>query len=554
MARKNYSCDFETTTDPNDCRVWAWGYMEIGNNKNYRIDHTIDEFMLWAEKSQGNIYFHNLKFDGSFIVNWLLHKGYVHDDSGLEGTFNTIISNSGQWYMVDLCFGYKGKRKLHTVMYDSMKKLPFSAETVAHAYELDLMKGEIDYHKYRPVGYEMDDEERAYIKNDVEIIAQALQIQFSQGLDRMTSGSDSLWGYKTSVSPKTFDKWFPVLNIEADSDIRKAYRGGFTWLNEKHQGTDIHGGIVFDVNSLYPAQMYNRELPYGRPVPFEGEYEYDEKYPLSITRIQCEFAIKEGYIPMIQIKNDLRFKATEYLKSSNGERVDLYVTNIDLEMIMEHYDLYDVEYIAGWKFKSSKGMFKKFIDKWSLIKDTETGAIREMAKLMLNSLYGKFATNPDITGKIPVLKEDGSNMFMMGDEETKDPVYTAMGVFVTSWARHTTIGTAQLCQDRIIYCDTDSIHLTGLEPPDAIKDLIDPITMGLWDWESTFEKARYLRQKTYCQVIDGELDVKCAGMPQSVKKYVTWDNFQVGFSHDGKLLPKQVPGGVWLKDTVFTIH
>jgi len=89
-------------------------------------------------------------------------------------------------------------------------------------------------------------------------------------------------------------------------------------------------GIVFDVNSLYPSQMYTRELPYGEPIPYQGEYEEDESHPLYIQHIRCEFQLKEDRIPMIQVKNDLRFKATEYLKSSNGELVDLYVTNIDI--------------------------------------------------------------------------------------------------------------------------------------------------------------------------------------------------------------------------------
>src|SRR5699024_8564565 len=168
------------------------------------------------------------------------------------------------------------------------------------------------------------------------------------------------------------------------------------------------------------------------------------------------------------------------------------------------------------------------------------------AKLMLNSLYGKFATNPDVTGKVPYLKEDGSNGFYMGDEEFKDPVYTPMGVFITSWARYTTISSAQMVYDRIIYCDTDSMHLTGTDIPENLKDIINDKKMGYWDWESTFEKAKYIRQKTYCQVIDGKLKVTCAGMPDSVKKKVTWDNFKIGFTASGKLIPKQVNGGVVL--------
>lgn len=103
MARKKYSCDFETTTKPEDCRVWAYGWMEIGNKKNYKIGSSINDFMMWCEKSQGDCYFHNLRFDGSFIVNWLLKNGYTWEKSGQPKTFVTIISNMGQWYAIDIC-------------------------------------------------------------------------------------------------------------------------------------------------------------------------------------------------------------------------------------------------------------------------------------------------------------------------------------------------------------------------------------------------------------------------------------------------------------------
>ena len=554
MAKKKYSCDFETTTDPNDCRVWAWAYVEVGNKQNKDIGNNIDGFMAWLKRAKAHIYFHNLRFDGEFIVNWLLKNGWEYSDKPKPGTFQTVISSMGQWYMIDICYGYRGKHKQNTVIYDSLKKLPFSVSEIAGAFNLPMAKGEIDYHKYRPPGYEITDEEKDYIFKDVEIVADALEIQFNQGLNKITNGSDSLNGFKSSISRKLFDKYFPVLPLELDEEIRKAYRGGFTWLNERYQEKEIGLGLVYDVNSLYPAQMYNRPLPYGAPLKFEGQYEYDPDYPLYIQAIECEFEIKEGYIPTIQIKKNLMFKPNEYLKSSNGERVQLYVTNVDLEIIKEHYHLFDLEYINGYKFKQATGLFNKFIDKWTYIKTHETGAKKTLAKLMLNSLYGKFATDPDVTGKVPYLKDDGACGFTQGDEEYRDPIYTAMGVFITSWARYTTITTAQRCFDRIIYCDTDSIHLEGTETPEAIKDIIDPDKLGYWDHESTFTRAKFLRQKTYVEEIDGELDVKCAGMPDNIKENVTFENFQVGFSSMGKLLPKHVDGGIVLEDTEFTIH
>lgn len=603
-SRKKFSCDFETTTKLDDCRVWGYAYMEIGNPTNWGYGNNLDEFMEWVEEINADLYFHNLKFDGSFIVNWLLKNGFTYSKEGEKNTFNIIISNMGQWYMIDVSYGYKNNRKIHTVFYDSLKKLPFSVSRIAKSFRLDVLKGEIDYHLERGLDYEIKDDELDYMKNDVEIVAKALDIQFSQGLTKMTNGSDSLSGYKTSIGKEVFEQLFPVLEVDLDSEIRMAYRGGFTWLNEKYKGLDLKDGIVFDVNSLYPSVMYNKDLPYGHPIPYVGKYDEDKEYPLFIQHIRCSFELKEGHIPTIQIKKDIRFKATEYLHHSNEEIVDLYVTNVDLELIKEHYHLYDLEYGNGWKFKSATGMFNKFIDRWSYIKMTETGAIRELAKLMLNSLYGKFASNPDVTGMLPYLKEDGSNGFVLGEEELKEPVYTPMGVFITSYARELTIRTSQKCYNRIIYCDTDSMHLVGTEIPENIKDIIDPKKMGCWDFEGQFMYGRYLRQKTYMQKIisikgifedlkdvpikgkkgegyyhknelylwvddkfekvgnigDDNRDtfdipwvVKCAGMPENVKEKVTWENFHGGFSSYGKLLPKQVSGGVVLVDTEYTI-
>jgi hypothetical protein len=586
MARKLFSCDFETTTQKDDCRVWAYGYMEIGNKQNYRIGNNIDEFMEWVEKIKADLYFHNLKFDGSFIVNYLLKAGFewTHKEKsknhGHAKTFSTMISNMGQWYMVDICYGYKGRKKLHTVIYDSLKKLPFPVKTIAKAFNLPIMKGDIDYKLYRPVGWEITPEENEYIYGDIFIVASALEMQFEQGLTSMTTGSDSLNGFKDIITKPNFQKFFPVLSKVIDDQIRKAYRGGFTWVNDVFKGRELGEGLVFDVNSLYPAMMYLNYLPYGTPEKFDGEYVHNETYPLYIQTISCSFELKPGHIPTIQLKKNARYGENEYIKSSKHEIETLHVTNVDLALIREHYDLYEETYHGGYMFKQKNNLFKEFIDYWMDIKINSTGAIKQLAKLMLNSLYGKFASNPIVTSKIPYLKEDGSNGFKMPivegefeekngrliakiDEELKDPVYTAMGCFITAYARDYTIRTAQKCFDRIAYCDTDSIHLVGTEIPDVIKDIIDPDKLGYWNHESTFTRAKFIRQKTYVEEVDNVLHVKCAGMPDNLKKYVIWENFNpynermMLPARDGywwgKLMPKQVSGGVVLSETSFMI-
>ena len=139
-----------------------------------------------------------------------------------------------------------------------------------------------------------------------------------------------------------------------------------------------------------------------------GKYKEDKVYPLSIQMITCSFEIKKNKIPTIQLKNNIGFKGNEYLESSNNEIVCLVLTNVDLKLFFEQYNVYDLEFICGWKFKGIHGIFENYINKWIKRKNEATiegnKGQRTLAKLMLNSLYGKFATSLDVQSKIPYLR------------------------------------------------------------------------------------------------------------------------------------------------------
>jgi len=551
------TADFETTTNELDCRVWAWGVCEIGNPNYFIHGNNIDGFFNFCENSENStIYFHNLKFDGEFILCWLFEHGFKHVKDRKElktKTFTTLISDKGQFYSMKIVFKKIGKKTNFIEIYDSLKILPFSVDAIAKGFNLPITKLEIDYNKPRPVGYKLTPEEIDYLRNDVDIIARALTIIFGQDLKKMTAGSNALFDYKRTVSIKSFDRWFPV--PEYDEDVRKSYKGGFTYLNPKYKGVDIGKGIVLDVNSLYPSVMRNKPLPYGEGIYFEGQYKKDVLYNLYVQMLTCQFEIKPGHIPTIQLKNNLSFIPTEYLTTSGAEEVTICLTNVDLELFLKHYNIYNLEYHSGWKFKSTTGLFTEYIDKWTDVKIQasidKNNAMRTLAKLMLNSLYGKFALNPNVQSKIPYY-DNRIVKYYVGDKETRTPLYIPVGTFVTSWARYTTITSAQSVYDRFIYADTDSLHLIGEELPDNLD--IDPVNIGKWKHESTFTRARFLRQKSYIEEIDGEIKITCAGLPESCYKYVTWDNFKAGASYPGKLQPKHVPGGIVLKDIDFTIN
>ncbi len=154
-----------------------------------------------------------------------------------------------------------------------------------------------------------------------------------------------------------------------------------------------------------------------------GKYKDDKVYNLYIQQIVACFDLKENHLPTIQIKNRrFEFKETEYLSSSNGEIVTLYLTSIDLKLFLEHYDVSDLSYIDGWKFKSIDGIFTDYITKWTnrKIQASKEGnkSQRQLSKLMLNALYGKFATSLKAQAKIPYL-ENGIVKYKLGKVEDK---------------------------------------------------------------------------------------------------------------------------------------
>jgi len=438
---------------------------------------------------------------------------------------------------------------------DSLKKLPFSVKEIAKAFDLPIQKGEIDYDAVREIEHVVTCDEKSYILGDGFIVAKALEKQFSEGLDKMTIGSDALTQFKIGLAnseikkvyEKVFRRHFPLLNKKTDAYVRNAYRGGYVYVKKELRGVDVAEGLSYDVNSLFPSVMKKMLMPYGSPVFYVGEYEKNVEYPLFIARINVEFEIKEGFLPCIQLKNNLLYRSTEYLEKSEGE-VELFVSSVDLELIKNHYNC-RIEYVDGYMFKGVYGIFDAYIKKWMNVKENNTGARRQIAKLMLNSLYGKFGSNPDVTGKIPYLENDVVK-YRLSEYKEKDTVYTPLGVFITSYARYKTISTAQKFYDRFAYCDTDSIHLLGLEVPDIE---IHRTKLGAWKHEYDFKRARYIRAKTYVEELEDEsLVVKCAGMTDDIKSRVTFDNFKVGFK-DIRLRKKSVKGGVKLIKSPFEI-
>ena len=547
-----FCADFETTTDLEDCRVWAYAIVNIDEVDEIVYGNDIDDFIQWCEdNAPATVYFHNLAFDGSFIIDYIERKGWKwveHKKYMKKGNYCTLISDMNQVYSISLSFGKKKVIEFR----DSLKIIPLSIADMAKAFKLPIQKGTLDYESYREVGHELTDAEKEYISYDVKIAAMSIKPFIEQGLSKLTAGSNALADFYTILGGhKKFRMFYPYLNELQDTFIRKAYRGGFTYVNPKYQGKKIGEGIVLDVNSLYPSVMYSCDgqlLPIGLPEWYNGEYVYDEEMPLWVGSVSCWFKVKHNHIPCIQLKANKMYKQTEYIKDSGGE-VSFITTSVDWELIKNQYDLQCVKFYGGYKFAACDFMFKPYVDKWIKIKNQATidgnMGLRQIAKLMLNSLYGKFATRIKGYSRKPVMIDDSIHYIDM-EEEKRNPVYLPVGVFITAHARYKTVMAAQSVYDRFLYADTDSLHLIGTEFPDNLE--IDNVKLGAWKHESTFYKAKFLRAKCYIEY-ENDCDnptVHVAGMPKTCHSQVDIDNFEIGAEYDGKLYQHRVKGGIVL--------
>lgn len=572
-----YVADFETTTDPEDCRVWAYGLANINTADSLwdvEIGPSIHRFFDRMAEEDSVCYFHNLKFDGEFIFWQLFKEGYTHvkDRPHRAGQFSTLISSMGSFYSITV----RWKNGKKTEFRDSLKKLPYSVAVVAKAFNQPEQKGELDYTAYRAPGHIPTAAERAYIAADVLIVARALKTQFDQGMTKLTVGSDSLAEFKKITGTRLYDKLFPVLPDEMDAEIRAAYRGGFTYADTRFRGKVTRPGITYDVNSLYPSVMYDRVLPYGEPIYAPGLPSPTREYPLFIVSLTFTAKLKPGHIPCIQVKGSSHFLATEY-QTEITEPVTISCTSVDLQLWEDHYDLDILSYNGGWLFRGVSGLFTEFIDKWMDVKANNEGGLRALAKLQLNALYGKFGTNPNITPKEPVYDPDTKTVrLVLGDEETKDPIYTAMACFVTAYARDVTIRAAQDNYPNFAYADTDSLHLLIDDDPIGLD--VDPHKLGAWKREYRFDAGLFVRAKAYierlpspthdeadCPLAGQDFGIRdkhgewcrhvthVAGMPDRIGARLTIPDFQEGKKFRGKLQPKRVPGGIVLEDIGFTL-
>lgn len=553
-----YMADFETTVEmqyrvEGRVRVWAWAVEEVDQNQKVYKGELIQDFIKLFEGKKAYIYFHNLKFDGSYLLDYWMAHGVPYGEENKEEYVTTLIDGHGAWYMLEY---HCEATNTHLWFKDLMKKYRMPLEKVAGIFGIEgkspLLLG------YRPLNREVTDWEWERVLGDVRIGAVALRYQLVNHLTGLTVASDAMMSYKDFIGRDLYDRRHPKLPLETDQILRKAYRGGWTFLNPIYKEIDINDVMIYDINSMYPAcmaGMHDEPLPYGIPIRKDSNYKLKSD-ELAIQRVHMSIHLKDNSFPWLHYRNMYGHTSEEYIY--NEENIQVTLTSVDIELLKQTYDLDDFMILDNIVFKSEVGQFRDFVFHQNRIKieagKEGNGGKRQEAKDMMNTLSGKFALNPLTKSKIPRFEENQIRYTLMDDE--REALYCPTSCFITAHCRKRIVTDANKFGSQFVYADTDSLHILkgDIDPEDLLET--DDYELGMYAKEAEYRRARYLRAKAYYHD-DGEgsdkLEIKCGGMPDRVKKTVDWNNFHLGSIFKGKLMGKVVPGGYMLAECNFKI-
>lgn len=561
-AKDVYVADFETTTCQPP-RVWLAGFTKVGELEKFNYQNNIDDFMTFFlyKKNEVKIYFHNLTFDGQFIMWWLEDKGFVCDMryAPVElGHYTVLIDENSQIFFIKIM----KPDKTILYIYDSFKLYRNSLKKLAIDFDLKYKKGEIDYSRHNNRRKKITKEELEYFKRDLFILSELMSKYYKQfNKIKMTISGQALQQFKLTLPVYKFK--LPELNEYEDDFIRGAYRGGICYVNKKIKNKVIKcDGACYDFNSMYPSMLHSSSgnyYPIGKPSVMGGFQDLInciKKQKLFIIKCSCKYKIKENRLPCISGLRSRFGEGDIWEEDSKGHTI-LHLTNIDLKLLINNYVIQDFVFIDGfyWEYKEI-GLFDKYVNKWYNIKKTTTNlSQRNFAKMMLNSLIGKMGQRLIFTKKIYTL--NGKNKKMKGHlyaEQAKGE-YLPIPVFCNAYARAKLAEVANDNYENFLYCDTDSLHLKS--PAQNIK-----IGEELQEWkvENKIVKCKFIKQKVYIEKIENKkYIIKCAGLSEESRPDTKNDSIFKMFGlnkvfKNGRRAMVRVAGGAIIKDFDYTIN
>lgn len=553
LSDKVYVADFETSDieHGDGVRVYAAAIAPITNPYDVQVFPDIESFMYYVLKlpEKTKIYFHNLSFDGSFIVDYLFRKQ--------ERPKVSIFAR--KWYSIQY-------RKIE--FRDSLKLLPgTSVKVMPKQFNLPIQKldDNYDYKRIRKVGEKLTAQELQYIKNDVTILGLTMQklIEAGFNITYLTIGSFVYAMINRSMDKDT-KRNHEDITPEDDQLLRKAYYGGYTAVNAAYKGQVVDNITAIDYNSMYPSMMLYSPMPIGKPEMLSASTDItpylNDAYFVIVEFEGEDINLRPGRFPTLTRKGFV----AQYRSHFDSFTASLVWS--DFEWAKKNYTFGGLEIKSYIVFKATTGDFTEVIHELKTLKenssevDTEgkyiKAGVRTFAKLCLNSMYGKFAQSLVNEKRLIILDEEEDHLreYPDDDQELGKGKYLPVSIAVTAAARNALFSVYdRIGYDRIVYSDTDSIYIKNYN--NDIPDLIHDSDFGKWAIEREGFQGKFLHAKCYMVDYGKYIDVKVAGLPKTADvSSLTFATFTEGLTFEKvKLIPKYVHGGVRLNEVDFTI-
>ena len=457
---------------------------------------TVEDFWNFVEasvpdKSKIWCFAHNLDFD--FRV---LHGFKVLKERGWS--IETFIYDSKN---IILSFRRDGKTLLFLDTFNffkgSVKKMGES---------IGLEKLEVNF------GNVSDDELSRYCKRDVEIIKEFM-LRFIDFIEQNDLGSlqKTLASQAFSAYRHRFMKHsiFIHNNVEVIELERESYRGGRTeaFFIGRKEGEKFY---KLDVNSMYPFVMRERLYP-TKLIKLE-------KSP-SISGLKR--ALKRFFVIAY-----LRVRIDKPVVAVKGERLifpigefDCYLCSPEIELVLKHGEIVKVYKYAIYE---QHPIFREYVDFFYSLKEKYSregnSALKQMSKLFLNSLYGKFGQRTRLFDKIGEYdREDGYEVvfdmetgkrityrFLNGEVwvESEDYIegensFVAIASAVTAYARsYLWMLIEKAGEENVYYTDTDSL-IVNEEGFKRLSDMMDDYKLGYLKCEGVSNYIEIRNAKDY---------------------------------------------------------
>jgi hypothetical protein len=371
------------------------------------------------------IYVHNLAhYDGVYIIEALQTLGSVKP---LMKDNKIIYIDAAK----DCDYLGKGaahkKRKIKIRLLDSYSLIPVNLKDLAKEFNCQTQKGSFPHsfvkeHNLNYVGavppfsyYERVDsseyiemiknfennwslrnEALKYLKNDIISLYEVL-ICFAKEIFNEYNVNITNYPTISSLAMGIYRGHFlkdessiPLLKGEAHNFIRKSYFGGATEVYKPK----LAAGYYYDVNSLYPAAMM-RAMPIGQPI-ISNEQNLDKIFGFCLVKVIAPKDLKTPILPFRDEQGKTLFPV--------GEWVGVYFS----EEIKEARK-FGYKFTIYQSYIFEKGdIFSDFVNKLYEKKSNSIGAERQIAKLLLNSLYGRMGLK-EIADETVLVKADESD-------------------------------------------------------------------------------------------------------------------------------------------------